>query len=201
PVAASLVARRWRKLAHQVWSLVPPVDTAGNAIPQQWDTVWSNVYRENGWCAVDRSELLRNEARLAQAVVAEAPEAIVVANVQGLIVAWNRGAEKMFGYAASEVLGASLDVIIPEKLRARHWAGWEKVVATGVTQYGDDQLLAVPATHRDGRRLSLEFSIALLRDETGDPAAFSAVMREVSERRRAEQGLRRRLAELESQGQ
>ncbi|MGH3435145.1 MAG: PAS domain-containing protein [Sciscionella sp.] len=156
---------------------------------------------EKGRFAVGKSELLGNEARLAQAIVAAAPEAIVVANVEGLIVAWNRGAETMFGYPAADVLGASLDVIIPEKLRARHWAGWEKVVATGVTRYGDDQLLAVPATHRDGRRLSLEFSIALLRDETGAPVAFSAVMREVSERRRTEQALRRRLAELESRDQ
>lgn len=138
---------------------------------------------------------------LAQAVVREAPEAIVVCDPSGTIVLWNGGAERIFGYPASEALGENLDLIIPEKQRARHWAGYEKTMATGVTKYGDE-LLKVPATHRDGRRLSIEFSVALLRsaDENGDEGkivGIMAVIRDSTERWAADRELRLRLNEAE----
>lgn len=132
----------------------------------------------------------------AQAVVRESPEAITVTDAEGVIRLWNRGAERMFGWPAEEAVGRSLDLIIPEKLRARHWEGYAKTMATGETKYGDT-LLGVPATHRDGSRLSIEFSVALLRDEAGGIAGISAVMRDVTERRASEKALRSRLAELE----
>lgn len=139
---------------------------------------------------------------LAQAVVREAPEAIVVCDPSGTIVLWNGGAERIFGYAADEALGQNLDLIIPEKQRARHWAGYEKTMATGVTKYGDAELLKVPATHRDGRRLSIEFSVALLRsdDENGDEGkivGIMAVIRDSTERWAADRELKLRLNEAE----
>ena len=103
----------------------------------------------------------------------------------------------MFGYSVEDALGQSLDLIIPEKQRARHWVGWQGVIETGVTRYGEGQLLAVPAMHRSGRRLSVEFSVALLRDQTGLLIGISAVMREVSKRRVADKELWVRLTELE----
>jgi len=137
------------------------------------------------------------EARLAQALVREAPEAIIVADPQGQIQLWNAGAAAMFGYSVEDALGQSLDLIIPEKQRARHWVGWQGVIETGVTRYGEGQLLAVPAMHRSGQRLSVEFSVALLRDQTGLLIGISAVMREVSKRRVADKELWVRLTELE----
>jgi PAS domain S-box-containing protein len=139
---------------------------------------------------------------LAQAVVREAPEAIVVCDPSGTIVLWNGGAERIFGYAADEALGQNLDLIIPEKQRARHWAGYEKTMATGVTKYGDAELLKVPATHRDGRRLSIEFSVALLRsaDENGEEGkivGIMAVIRDSTERWAADRELKLRLNEAE----
>lgn len=134
---------------------------------------------------------------LAQAVVREAPEAIVVCDPGGTIVAWNGGAERVFGYPAAEATGASLDLIIPEKQRPRHWAGYERTMATGETKYGDS-LLRVPAAHRDGRRLSIEFSVALLRDGDGKVAAIAAVIRDVTERWAADRELRQRLAQAQS---
>ncbi|OBG26540.1 histidine kinase [Mycobacterium sp. 852002-51057_SCH5723018] len=125
-----------------------------------------------------------------------APEAIVVSDPEGIIRLWNGGAERMFGHPAAEAVGRNLDLIIPEKLRGRHWEGYRKTMATGHTRYGD-RLLGVPAIHRDGHRLSIEFSVALLRDENGRIVGISAIMREVTERRNAEQELRARLAELE----
>lgn len=133
---------------------------------------------------------------LAQAVVREAPDAIVVSDPSGIIALWNGGAERVFGYPAAEALGQSLDLIIPDKQRARHWAGYDKTMATGVTKYGDT-LLKVPATHRDGRRLSIEFSVALLRDAEGKITAIAAVIRDATERWTAERELRLRLTEAE----
>ncbi|GGJ07070.1 PAS domain-containing protein [Streptomyces brasiliensis] len=136
------------------------------------------------------------EAWLAQAIARESSEAIVVADPDGTILVWNGGAERMFGHTAAEAVGQSLDLIIPEKLRARHGKGYEQTTATGRTKYGDT-LLGVPATHKEGHRLSIEFTVALLRDAGGEIAGISAIMREVSERRATEKALRMRLAELE----
>ena len=137
-------------------------------------------------------QTVATDAWLAQATVREAPEAIVVTDPEGIIRLWNHGAERVFGHSVAEAVGESLDLIIPEKLRKRHWAGYRQTMATGRTRYGDT-LLSVPATHRDGRRLSIEFSVALLRDEAGRIAGISAIMREVTDRHIAEQALRARL--------
>jgi PAS domain S-box-containing protein len=102
----------------------------------------------------------------------------------------------MFGYPAAQAVGRNLDLIIPEKQRARHWEGYRKTMATGHTRYGD-RLLGVPAIHSDGHRLSIEFSVALLRDDDDRTVGISAIMREVTERRNAEKELRTKLAELE----
>ena len=139
----------------------------------------------------------KSEAWLARAVVNEAAEAIVVTDPDGIIRLWNNGAVRVFGYSAAEAVGQNLDLIIPEKLRQRHWKGYRQTMATGSTRYGD-KLLSVPATHRDGHRLSIEFSVALLRDEAGRIVGISAIMRDVTDRRDAEKALRARMAELES---
>jgi PAS domain S-box-containing protein len=133
---------------------------------------------------------------LAAAVVREAPEAIVVADPAGKIVLWNGGAARVFGYSEAEAIGATLDLIIPEKLRARHWEGYSKTMATSQTKYGDS-LLKVPAKHKDGRRMSIEFSVALLTDGSGSVTAISAIIRDATESWQEERKLRSRIAELE----
>jgi PAS domain S-box-containing protein len=133
---------------------------------------------------------------LALAVVRETPEAVVVSDPHGVITLWNGGAERVFGYPAAEAVGQNLDLIVPEKQRPRHWAGYDKTMATGETKYGDT-LLKVPAVHRDGRRLSIEFSVALLREADGKIAGIAAVIRDATERWTAERDLRARLAEAE----
>jgi PAS domain S-box-containing protein len=137
-----------------------------------------------------------DEDWLARAVVRETPEAIVACDPNGIIALWNGGAERIFGYPAAEALGRSLDLIIPEKQRSRHWAGYDKTMATGETKYGDT-LLKVPAAHRDGRRLSIEFSVALLRDAQGKVAGIAAVIRDSTERWAADRELRAALAVAE----
>jgi PAS domain S-box-containing protein len=133
---------------------------------------------------------------IAQTVLDATPEAIVVCDAEGIIRLWNTGAQRMFGYSAPDAIGESLDIIIPEKLQKRHWDGYHKTMATGQTRYGD-KLLSVPATHRDGHRLSIEFSVALLQHDDRT-VGISAIMREVTQRRDEERALRGRLAELEA---
>lgn len=133
---------------------------------------------------------------LVRRIVEEMPEAVIFADRQGVVRLWNRGAEAMFGYSAAEALGQSLDLIVPERFRARHWDGYRQVMATGVTSYGQ-RLLAVPAIRKDGRRISIEFSIALLKDERGEVAGAAAIVRDVTARWQAERELRGRLAALE----
>jgi PAS domain S-box-containing protein len=139
-------------------------------------------------------------ARLEAELFAKAADAMVIADRDGSILSWNAGAEAMFGYPAAEAIGASLDLIVPERLRERHWAGYKATMQTGHTSYGD-RLLAVPAARRDGTRLSIEFRVTLLGEEDGRPVAIGAVIRDVTQRWAEERRLRERLAQLEDKQQ
>ena len=124
-------------------------------------------------------------------LVESAGDAIVAADAEGRIILWNAAAERIFGYAKNEALGQTLDLIIPERQRERHWTGYRKVMQTGKTRYGTD-LLRVPAAHKDGRRLSIAFTVTLL------PGAIVAFMRDETARWNEERALRERIKELEA---
>lgn len=130
-------------------------------------------------------------------IVEETPIAILFADREGKIRLWNGGAEALFGFRADEALGQSLDLIIPERQRARHWEGWEKVMATGVTRYGRD-VLAVPATRKDGSRISIEFNILLVRTGTGEILGAAVLIQDVTARWQREKEMKARLAVLEA---
>ncbi len=134
--------------------------------------------------------------RLCREIVGGISDAVVFADREGIIRLWNAGAERVFGYTAGEALGRSLDLIIPEPLRKRHWEGYFRVIETGVTRYGAEPL-AVPGIRKDGSRISLEFSIALLRDGAAVTGA-AAVLRDVTARWLREKELRERLKTLEA---
>ena len=123
----------------------------------------------------------------------EAPDAIVYADAEGVIRFWNRGAEQIFGWSAEEAVGRSLDLIIPEKLRDRHWEGWNKVMATGRSRYAAGELLAVPGLRKDGSRISVEFTI-LPFTTAGRVLGMAAILRDVTRRFEEMQRLRRELA-------
>jgi PAS domain S-box-containing protein len=124
-------------------------------------------------------------------------DAIVVCDGAGAITFWNGAAERMFGFTRQEALGASLDIIIPERQRKRHWDGYNETMRTGVTRYGS-ALLRVPALHKDGHALSIAFTVALLPDADGKPAAIASMIRDETERWKEERALQRRVAELEA---
>jgi PAS domain S-box-containing protein len=126
-------------------------------------------------------------------------DAIVISDASGAITLWNPAAERMFGFTPEEALGNSLDIIIPERLRGRHWSGYEKTMATGETRYGHD-VLRVPAVHKDGRALSIAFTVALLHSAGPDAVVTGivAVIRDETSRFAEERNLKKRLAELEA---
>lgn len=129
-----------------------------------------------------------------------AGDAIVVSDPEGLIVVWNRSAERIFGFAEAEALGQPLDLITPDRHRRRHWDGYHKTMHTGVTRYGTD-LLKVPALHKDGHALSIAFTIGLLHGEDGTIKGCAAIIRDETARWNEERRLRKRIADLEAEMQ
>jgi len=123
-------------------------------------------------------------------------DAIVVADATGVINVWNPAAERLFGFTQAEALGNSLDLIIPERLRERHWAGYGKTMASGETRYSRD-LLRVPALHKDGRALSIAFTVGLLYGSQQEVIGIVAVIRDETTRFAEERALRKRMTELE----
>ena len=88
---------------------------------------------------------------LGEALLHSASDAIIATDRDGHITFWNPGAERIFGFTAAEAIGQSLDLIIPENLRARHWSGFRHTMATGTSRYGHGDLLSVPGLTKDGR--------------------------------------------------
>ena len=131
-------------------------------------------------------------------IVDGSPDAVILGDRDGNIRIWNAGAEAIFGWTAAEALGRSMDLIIPERLRGRHWDGYHKVMATGVSRYGTGELLAVPAVTKDGRAISIEFTIQMLHGPDGSILGPVAVIRDVTRRFQREKEMARRLKELEA---
>jgi PAS domain S-box-containing protein len=129
-----------------------------------------------------------------EGIVRNAADAIVYADAEGTIGFWNASAERIFGYTAGEAIGQSLDLIIPEKLRGRHWDGFRHVMQTGKSRYGAGDMLAVPAQRKDGTRLSVEFTIVPMHDESGRMVGMAAILRDVTQRFNEMKALREQLA-------
>ena len=132
---------------------------------------------------------------LGDAILATASDAIIATDRSGAVTFWNAGAERIFGFAAGETLGQPLDLIIPDNLRDRHWLGYQRVMATGESRYGHGDLLSVPALTKDGRRISVEFTIVLLKDAQNRPTGTAAILRDVTSRFEEARRLKRELAD------
>ena len=133
--------------------------------------------------------------RFADRLVSGMIDAIIYADAGGVIRVWNVGAARIFGFSEAEACGQSLDLIIPENLRQRHWQGFDKTMCTGQSKYDDGQLLSVPAIRKDGKRISVEFSIVPFVDDTGKIMGIAAVMRDATARFAAMRALQNQLAE------
>lgn len=134
---------------------------------------------------------------LSQAVVEQAPDAIIFADLGGIIRIWNRGAERIFGHPAAEAIGASLDLIIPERFRRAHWDAFQRAIDSGRTKYGD-RALTTRSAHRDGSKLYVDLSFGLVTDAQGAIIGALAIGRDCTARYAADAALKLRLAELEA---
>lgn len=143
--------------------------------------------------------MARND-KLIEAILGTQSDAIIATDHDGIINFWNPGAERIFGFSADEAVGHSLDLIIPENLRARHWEGFNRVMATGESHYGHGDLLSVPALTKSGQRISVEFTIMMLKDEQMRPVGTVAILRDVSKRFEEMRALKRQLAEKPRSG-
>lgn len=115
------------------------------------------------------------------AIVQQAPDALIVAGPDGSIVTWNQAAERVFGYTASEAIGQSLDIIIPERFREQHWAGYHRALAAGETKYRG-QSLPTRAQRHDGSSLYVELTFAVVRESGGQACGVAAIARDITER-------------------
>jgi len=141
---------------------------------------------------------LTEPTNLPQALIEHLADAVIFADRDGVIRLWNAGAEAVFGYSEGEVLGQGLDLLIPERLRAAHWAGFDAAIQTGDMKHGRESM-TTRSTHKDGRGLYLDLSFALVKDASGEVLGAVAVARDITDRFQAEKASRRRLAELEEQ--
>jgi PAS domain S-box-containing protein len=131
-----------------------------------------------------------------KALVESIGDAVIASDPSGAINLWNPSATRMFGYTEAEALGKSLDIIIPQRQQQRHWDGYHKTMETGITKYGND-VLRVPAVHKDGHTLSIAFTVAMLHSADGKISAIVAVVRDESARFAEDRALKKRLTELE----
>ena len=134
--------------------------------------------------------------RLAETILSTGSDAIVSADRDGIIGFWNPGAERLFGYSREEAVSRSLDLIIPERLRKRHWDGYSRVMQTGQSRYGQGDVLSVPALRKDGTIISVEFTVVPLKNEAEQMIGMAAIMRDVTARYNEMRGLKRALADV-----
>jgi PAS domain S-box-containing protein len=132
---------------------------------------------------------------VAEAILSTRSDAIVAADRDGIIGFWNPGAVRLFGYSHDEAMSRSLDLIIPERLRQRHWDGYRRVIETGKSRYGQGDVLSVPAVRKDGATISVEFTIVPLQS-SGQMIGMVAIVRDVTRRFDEMRALKRKLAEL-----
>jgi PAS domain S-box-containing protein len=138
-------------------------------------------------------------ADFAERLIAAMPDAAIYADADGVIRHWNQGAARIFGFSEAEALGQSLDLIIPENLRARHWEGYRETMRTGQSRYDGGQLLSVPAIRKDGARISVEFTIVPFADAGGAMVGIAAIMRDATARFQEMRELRRALAAAQAE--
>jgi PAS domain S-box-containing protein len=140
--------------------------------------------------------MIRRE-QVAEALLTTRSDAVVAADADGIIRFWNAGAERIFGHSEADAIGQSLDLIIPERLRQRHWDGYRHTMATGQSRYGDGEMLSVPALRQDGATISVEFTVVPLKSEDEQMTGIIAIMRDATKRFEEMRTLRRKLAAAE----
>ncbi|MDP1588832.1 MAG: PAS domain S-box protein, partial [Prosthecobacter sp.] len=142
----------------------------------------------------EAEESLRQSEARKNAILLSAPDAIITMDHEGNFVEFNPAAEKIFGYAQADVLGRPLaEWIIPERLRERHRQGMAHYQATGLGPILNRQI-EMPALRADGTEFPAE--LAIIPIPGSDPPLFTAFLRDITERKQAEDQLRASLKEV-----
>lgn len=129
------------------------------------------------------------DVSLFRAMVQQAGDAMIFIDRSGTIKVWNRGAEVIFGHSSVEAQAGGLDIIIPEHLRAAHWAGFDQAMHAGHTKHGD-RILTTRAVHKDGHKLYVDLHFCIIKDDSGLAAGALAIGRDCTERYLAEKARR-----------
>ena len=124
---------------------------------------------------------LQAVSSLGDLIVEHTADALIYSNRDGIIERWNPAAASMLGYSAAEACGQSLDLIIPEPLRAAHWRGFDAAMQNGSTRL-HGRPTVTRAAHKLGQTLYVEMSFALVSDEAGKVIGSVAMARDVTER-------------------
>ena len=113
-------------------------------------------------------------------ILDQAPDGMIFADPGGIIRLWNQGAQNIFGYTSAEVLGKSLDIIIPERFRSAHWKGFYKAMETAHTIHAG-RILRTRSVHKDGNKLYVDLTFGIVKDATGATQGSVAIARKAAE--------------------
>lgn len=131
----------------------------------------------------------------ASAILRSMPEALIFCDLEGIIRVWNGGAEKVFGWSATEAVGQSLDLIIPERMRRAHWDGFNQAIERGGVKPGRTSMIT-RSLHKSLESIYVDMSFEMVKDEQGRMLGSLAVARDATARFTEEKALRKQLAEL-----
>lgn len=121
-----------------------------------------------------------------ESLVESASDGIVVANGRGIVVSWNRAASRLFGYSTEEIIGQPLTVIMPPRYREAHERGMARIEATGKGRL-IGSVVELHGLRKNGDEFPIELSLATWKTANG--SYYSGIIRDISERKKAEQAL------------
>lgn len=185
---------------HIHYEFFGPVDELLKSWPEALDLVPASAAPPSRSESSQAGSVEIPSQEIGEALLHSQADAVIVSDRDGFITLWSPGAERIFGFDQAHAVGQSLDIITPDALRARHWAGYRHTVATGQSRYGAGEILAVPAIRKDGTRISTEFTITMLKSPDGEVMGMIAVLRDVTARFEETRALKKRVAELEARG-
>jgi PAS domain S-box-containing protein len=165
----------------------------GRIIPLSWTGAWSNRAKRHYFYGRDMTMQKRSEAalrgyaereQLFVAAVESSNDAIITKNLDAIITGWNDAAEQLFGYTAKEVIGKSIDIIVPKELRGDVRTIIAKIKGSEKVEHHETVRVA-----KDGRRIDVSLSVSPMKSQSGAIIGAAKVARDISARKRTQEAL------------